>query len=329
MPRSTLFTAPTALLLLAACTGGDAAPAAEGTTAVGSDRINPLVTLHEGADAQFGLYAPSAGGGQTRDGEPRPVVPAEERAAQMLGYPNSDYVFDGSMEGGVEENLDAFVAFRDAMHAGGATARTHPFVVKMAKIESAEQATREVAMQLATGVSGVMFVEVESAEEVRWALDAMRWTSDGGTRPESSVGTAPEYWGVSEAEYRERADLWPLDPGGELVSWVIVESREGLANVREIAAVPGIGVLWPGAGTLRRVFSTVSDDGTRVLDEEAWEGAIQQVLAACKEFDVACGYPANASDIEVRMEQGFSVFVMGWGDAGFATVELGRELAGR
>ena len=56
---------------------------------------------------------------------------------------------------------------------------------------------------------------------------------------------------------------------------------------------------------------------------------IQQVLAACKEFNVACGYPANENDIEMRMQQGFSVFVMSWGEAGFRTVELGKKLAGR
>ena len=64
--------------------------------------------------------------------------------------------------------------------------------------------------------------------------------------------------------------------------------------MREIAAVKGIGVLWPGAGTLRGVFSTTTPPGERSLDEEAWEAAIQQVLSACKEFKVACGFPANA-----------------------------------
>ncbi len=61
----------------------------------------------------------------------------------------------------------------------------------------------------------------------------------------------------------------------------------------------------------------------------AWENAIQQVLAACKEFKVPCGFPANANDIELRMKQGFSVFVMNWGDAGFKTVEIGRKASGR
>jgi len=200
--------------------------------------------------------------------------------------------------------------------------------VKAAKIESAEQATRDVGRQLDTGVSGIMFVGVESAEEVRTGLAAMRYASEGGTRPDG-VGSAPAYWGVGEDEYRQKADLWPLDPEGELISWVIVESHAGLENVREIAAVPGIGVLWPGAGTLRRLFSTTDESGNRVLDEEGWENAIQTVLAACKEFDVPCGYPANADDIELRMEQGFGVFVMGWGEGGFETVEKGRALAGR
>jgi hypothetical protein len=65
------------------------------------------------------------------------------------------------------------------------------------------------------------------------------------------------------------------------------------------------------------------------VDEVAWEGAIQQVLAACKEFKIACGIPTSPDQIEQRMKQGFSVFVMNWGDAGFETIEIGRKLAGR
>jgi hypothetical protein len=93
--------------------------------------------------------------------------------------------------------------------------------------------------------------------------------------------------------------------------------------------VKGIGVLWPGAGTLRGVFTTTNAAGERVFDAAGWEGAIQQVLAACKEFNVPCGYPATPNDIEMRMKQGFSVFVMNWGDAGANAVEIGRAAAGR
>jgi hypothetical protein len=44
---------------------------------------------------------------------------------------------------------------------------------------------------------------------------------------------------------------------------------------------------------------------------------------------VPCGFPANVNDIELRMKQGFSVFVMNWGDAGFKAVSAGRAAAGR
>jgi 2-keto-3-deoxy-L-rhamnonate aldolase RhmA len=163
---------------------------------------------------------------------------------------------------------------------------------------------------------------------VQQGLAAMRFKSQGGTRPDA-VGSAPAYWGITEQQYREKADLWPLNSNGELVNWTIVESKEGLAKVREIASVKGIGALFPGAGTLRRVFSTTGADGQRVFDEAGWEAAIQQVLAACKEFNVPCGYPATEKDIEMRMKQGFSVFIINWGDAGFRAVDIGRKAAGR
>jgi len=88
-------------------------------------------------------------------------------------------------------------------------------------------------------------------------------------------------------------------------------------------------VLWPGAGTLRGVYSTTDAEGRRVADTAAWEAAIQQVLAACKEFKVPCGYPATANDIEMRMQQGFSLFIMNWGQPGFDAIEIGRRRAGR
>ena len=80
---------------------------------------------------------------------------------------------------------------------------------------------------------------------------------------------------------------------------------------------------------MRGIFSTEGPDGRRVLDEEAWEASIQKGLAACQEFSVPCGFPANENDIEMRIEQGFSVFVMGWGEAGFRTIDVGRRASGR
>lgn len=291
--------------------------------------LNPVIRLLEAGSPVFGLYAPSPRPRAAPGSPPAAVRTPGELAAETMAYPLSDFVFDGTMEGGVEEGLPAFEAYVEAMRGAGARAATHPLVVKMTEIHrEPEAAAGRIALQLNAGVSGVMLVDVRSAEEVRVALRAMRFPSMGGTRP-GGVGVAPGYWGVSEAEYREKADLWPLNPRGELINWTIIESLEGLRNVREIAAVEGIGVLWPGAGTLRGVFTSTGPDGQRVFDAEGWEAAIQSVLSACLEFDVPCGFPATVDDIELRMAQGFRVFVMGWGDGGFRTVEKGRELSGR
>ncbi len=293
-----------------------------------SERLNPMIGLHEQGQSMFGMYAPANRRGRGGGPGEEPKTPAQ-LAQETLGFTESDYIFSGSMEGSVDRGLPAWESYVEGLVEAGATIRTNPLVVKTPGIaEDLELATLNIGRQLNTGVSGVMFVGVESADEVRHGIAAMRFRENGGTRSED-VGNAPAYWGISEEEYRRRADLWPLNPEGELINWTIVESLEGLANVREIAAVEGVGVLWPGAGTLRGLFSTRDPSGGRVLDEEAWEASIQKVLDACKEFDIPCGYPANENDIEMRIEQGFSVFVMNWGEAGFRTIDVGREASGR
>ena len=320
--------------------------------------INPMVTRLEQKQAVFGLYLPAArAGGGGRQGAPgaTPATPAPaprtpaERAKDALAFTASDFLFDGSMEGGVERGLPAYTEMLAALVDGGLQIKTpaphlsHSLVVKMQEIGTDyAKATQAIGQQLNAGVTTIMFVGTESAAEVEAGLKAMRFRSKGGTRDEASVGNAPKVWGVSEAEYRKNADLWPLNADGELVNWTIVESKEGLKHVREIAAVKGIGVLWPGAGTLRQVFSSpkIGADGKQelgpngrgvtVLDQEAWEAAIQQVLAACKEFNVPCGYPSNTpEDMEARYKQGFRVFVANWGDSGFKMVEHGLEVSGR
>jgi 4-hydroxy-2-oxoheptanedioate aldolase len=290
-----------------------------------SARLNPVIALLEQGKPVFGLYVPSNRRFGPQTAAPAPEKTAIELAREAMTFPRTDYLFDGSLEGDYQRGLPVFTGLVRALHEAGGRKSSHPLIIKTP--DPGPELPAQIAAELNLGVSGLMIPTVETAEEAQQAIAAMRFRRNGGTRPDE-VGMAPAYWGVSEAEYREKADLWPLNPRGELINWTIIESRQGLANVREIAAVPGIGVLWPGAGTLRGVFSSTDAEGRRVLDEAAWENAIQTVLAACKEFKVACGYPANAGDIEQRMAQGFSVFVMGWGEAGFKAIDIGRR-AGR
>jgi 2-keto-3-deoxy-L-rhamnonate aldolase RhmA len=263
-----------------------------------------------------------------------------DAAKTALAYKNADFLF-GSMEGGVENPLPGFTEFMKALSEQGAVSKTpynhltHPVIIKTPKIRDVAKTSWNISQQLNTGVSGLMFVGVECAKEVQVGLAAMRFKSKGGTRLDN-VGIAPQVWGMTEKEYRDKADVWGLG-NGELVNWTIVESKKGLENVREIAKVKGIGVLWPGAGTLGGVFGVTKTDGTRGRDDFAWEFAIQQTLAACKEFNVSCGYPVSAAErnadgttspgyIEYRRKQGFNVLLFqGVNDETWKAIDLTRK----
>ena len=299
--------------------------------------LNPVIDLLAARKPVFGVYVPA----NRRSGRGAPPPPADSMrtqakwAAEALTTKTADFIFNGNMEEDFDGAFPPFADFMKGLQSAGMVSKTpslhltHPMYVKTHLLaEDYTKAAERISRQLNMGVSNITFVGVESAEEVKKGLAMMRFKSAGGTRPDN-VGGAPAMWGLSEKDYKAKADVWPLNPKGELVNFTIVESKEGLAHVREIAAVKGIGTLFPGAGTLRGVFSTVDASGKRVLDEKAWEAAIQQVLAACKEFNVPCGYPANEKDIEMRLKQGFSVFIIQWSDAGFRTVDLGRKIAGR
>jgi len=329
MIRSSLIgSAVTVALLSAASAAGAQQP----------HHLNPVIQLLVEHKPVMGLYAPGNRGHAAAEGELPPLVghdPPQALAQKTVAYKASDFVFVGSMEYHYDEMFPEFSSFATALRAAGPLSHTkppyleYPIIAKIPLIAPApDQVVSHISKQLNLGTSGVMFVGAESAAEVKQGLAAMRFASKGGTRP-SEVGAAPAYWGMSEQEYRRKADLWPLNPQGELINWTIVESKEGLKHVREIAAVKGIGVLWPGAGTLRGVFSTTGPDGKKVLDQAAWEAAIQQVLAACKEFHVPCGFPAGPNDIQMRMQQGFSVFVSQFNESGMQAVALGRKAAQR
>src|SRR5439155_27168714 len=105
-------------------------------------RLNPVIDLLEQHKPVFGLYAPSNGGGRRGPGSEVAVAPrpAIELAKDALAYRSADYLFNGSMEGGLERGLPAFADFVKALGDAAGPARpafcgvTHPLIVKTPKI---------------------------------------------------------------------------------------------------------------------------------------------------------------------------------------------------
>ena len=330
---------------------------ASGAVLQQKSRLNPVIDLLAAKKPVFGLYAPAnprvggrGGRGAAQAGAavtPPADAPKQKTAAELakdaVAYTGGDYIFDGSMEtqpGDTSARFDSayvrFQAFSKGMTDAGSVATasakrvSHPLYVKTPPVgPNPTLAAERIGKQLNLGVMGIVLTDVESADEVKTAVAAMRFKSKGGTRSDD-IGNAATLWGVSEKEYRERADVWPLNPNGELVNFTIVESEKGLANLKEIAAVKGIGVLFPGAGTLGGVFGCRGNADPTSEGCVKWENSIQQVLSACKANNIPCGYPANDSTMmQRRIKEGFTVFITAWGENGFKAVEVGKRVGGR
>ena len=145
------------------------------------------------------------------------------------------------------------------------------------------------------GSLGVIFPFVSTREAAERAVKACRYPP-AGTRGYGPSLAAPR-WGLSGADYAKFANE-------QVMVIVIVEQKEALDHVEEIAAVPGVDVLFLGANDMSFSLGV----GGR-LDHPLVEEAAARVVAAGRKHGVAVGYPASApAEIQKRIAQGFRFF---------------------
>jgi 4-hydroxy-2-oxoheptanedioate aldolase len=173
-----------------------------------------------------------------------------------------------------------------------------------------------VKQALDMGLMGVIFNGVENKEQMTRLIRFMRYPQQKTSKylqPPGLRGYAPGNavfaWGVSAAEYERHADVWPLNPEGDLLAIPMIETLEGLKNVDEIAAVPGVGAIFIGAGGDLHQYLGVPQDAPEV------EQARQTILAACKAHNVACGITAlSKAEVDKRLQEGWKMIRTGRGE---------------
>ena len=194
-----------------------------------------------------------------------------------------------------------------------------PNVVPFVRIPAigSEDVLSQVKQALDVGAFGVMFPSVNNAQEAEMAIRASRYPQLNGAddyEPAGLRGRNPSnavwYWGIRD--YHARADLWPLDPQGELLAIIQIETPEGVENIEEIISVPGTGVIFIGPSDLSTAMGFSSAAAPEV------ESAIQTVLGACLAHDVPCAITTNSRTVEQRLEQGFRFVTVGL-DGGLST----------
>ena len=173
----------------------------------------------------------------------------------------------------------------------------------------ADQSQWVVKQALDIGLMGVIFNGVDSKEQAMLAVRSMRYPQLKGSprmEPPGIRGYGPTgaawIWGLSAADYERRADLWPLNPDGDLLATIMIESVDGLKHLDEIASVPGVGALFLGAGADLSRSLGVTQNSPEL------ETAFQQVLRACKAHKVACMITAgSANDVARRVREGWTI----------------------
>jgi 4-hydroxy-2-oxoheptanedioate aldolase len=188
-----------------------------------------------------------------------------------------------------------------------------------------------IKQALDTGVYGLVLPHLNNVEDAQAAVIAARYPQVPGVadfEPQGERGwwarIAPRYWGLTAQEYYDAADLWPLDPDGNMLLMGIVEEPEGVKNIRDILRrVKGIGAIWAGPGDM----SVAMGHRGNAAHPEVQENLLR-ILAACREAGVPCATGATAAEVPMRLEQGFRIIITS-PEKSISGLEEGRRLSGR
>jgi 4-hydroxy-2-oxoheptanedioate aldolase len=173
-----------------------------------------------------------------------------------------------------------------------------------------------VKQVLEMGAFGIIYPNIETKEQALRAVRAMRGAPQKGDKYPEPAGqrhccprTAAKYWGLSLDEYLARADVWPLNPDGELIAMIMIESPLGYKNIDEILSVPGIGAIFLGPADMGRRL------GNGYAPSPGTEQVTQGILKACLAKKVVCGIPAGGGPavLEKRIGEGFKILLAGGG----------------
>ena len=226
---------------------------------------NPLKAAWAEGRTAFGLWS---------------VVPGSV-GAEILAEAGVDYVCVDQQHGVI--GYDSMVPMFQAIRGGGAAPITRvlsndPFLIMKA---------------LDAGAWAVIVPLVNSAEEAARAVSACRYPprgmrSFGPVRAANVIGSRD-----------------PEELGGEVVCLVMVETREALERVEEIAATPGLDGIYVGPSDL--ALSLGLPPTLEVAEDEHAE-AVRRISEACHERGIAAGIHSPSGDWARRhAEAGFDL----------------------
>ena len=224
-------------------------------------------------------------------------------------------------------NIDALHLFLMGMSDRGMVLKKgnlQPNVALFARFPpEADESAWVVKQALDIGLMGVIFNGVDTRAQGLAAVQSMRYPQLKTSRyfePIGKRGAGPGLatwlWGVTGDEYERHADLWPLNPEGDLLAIFMIESVEGIRSLDQILSVPGVGAAFIGTANDLRHSLGVPANSPEV------EAARQTILKGCLAHKVACGITVGSgAEMVKRLGEGWKMI-----RATVETIRDGRAL---
>lgn len=182
------------------------------------------------------------------------------------------------------------------------------------------------------GCYGIVFPHVSTVQEAYNAVSACRYPrlkdkplyEPAGIRGDGPM-QACRYWGLSQQEYYNVADVWPLAPQGEILVVIQIEDTAGIENLDDMLKnVPGIGVVLIGEGDLSQELGYPRQTEHKVVLD-----AMAKVVDICKKHNVIVGHPhVSGANAERVIAEGYR-YLMCAAPRSYATLDNSRKLVGR
>lgn len=167
----------------------------------------------------------------------------------------------------MEHGVFDFIALREFMRGlaeAGPTKSGHrtPAVIVTLPVLGLDEAGMKanhwvIHQTLAAGVHGILLCHARVPEAARVMVETARYPfapkAAGlaqGLRGSGSQGFASQIWGIPANEYLRKADVWPLNPEGEIMLGLKIEDSYALENAERSTSVPGIAFAEWGPGDM-------------------------------------------------------------------------------
>jgi len=182
------------------------------------------------------------------------------------------------------------------------------------------------------GAYGIVWPHVSTVDQAYNAVSACRYPrlkkapryEPAGIRGDAPIA-ASRYWGLTQADYYTKADVWPLDPNGEILSILMIEDTLAIENLDEILKnVAGIGAVLIGEGDLSQELGHPRD-----YEHPEVASARAEIVKICKANKVAVGHPhVTGGNVERVISEGYNILLLKAG-RNYSGVEKGLQLIGR